>query len=170
MDMAVVTHIVKILVAYILFKVIGIHLSFPRMDSVVLMDHQEVIWKKLYVRSVLKIDIQQIFTGIDLLTIMCQCQEALKKVKGQEQLTLKTLKVTSPQNFGDCVKYMTLAYFSTSETSYYSGISIYTRGSTFMANIEGPADDGWYLDSGVTHQLTNNMENMHIREQFKGND
>ena len=39
-----------------------------------------------------------------------------------------------------------------------------------MANFEGPADEGWYLNSGATHHLTNNMANMHIKEEFKGND
>ena len=46
----------------------------------------------------------------------------------------------------------------------------YSPGAAYMANFEGPADEGWYLDSGATHHLTNNMANMHIREEFKGND
>ncbi|KAH9726030.1 retrovirus-related pol polyprotein from transposon RE1 [Citrus sinensis] len=40
----------------------------------------------------------------------------------------------------------------------------------YLTNYEGPADDGWYLDSGATHHLTNNMANMNIREEFKGSD
>ena len=39
-----------------------------------------------------------------------------------------------------------------------------------MANFEGVADDEWYLDSGATHHLTNNMENLQISEEFKGTD
>ena len=46
----------------------------------------------------------------------------------------------------------------------------YSPGIAYMANFEGPADEGWYLDSGAAHHLTNNMANMHIREEFKGND
>ncbi|KAH9671623.1 retrovirus-related pol polyprotein from transposon RE1 [Citrus sinensis] len=46
----------------------------------------------------------------------------------------------------------------------------YSPRAAYMANCEGPADEGWYLDSGATHHLTNNMANMHIREEFKGND
>ncbi|KAH9753212.1 retrovirus-related pol polyprotein from transposon RE1 [Citrus sinensis] len=40
----------------------------------------------------------------------------------------------------------------------------------YLTNYEGPADDGWYLDSGATHHLTNNMANMNVREEFKGSD
>lgn len=39
-----------------------------------------------------------------------------------------------------------------------------------MANLEGAADDGWYLDSGATYHLTNNMENIQLREEYKGTD
>lgn len=45
-------------------------------------------------------------------------------------------------------------------SSYYSGINAYTPGVVFMANFEGAADDGWDLDSGATHHLTNNIENL----------
>lgn len=31
-------------------------------------------------------------------------------------------------------------------------------------------DDGWYLDSGATHQLTNNIANLNIRDEFRDND
>ncbi|KAH9751306.1 hypothetical protein KPL71_014242 [Citrus sinensis] len=40
----------------------------------------------------------------------------------------------------------------------------------YLTNYEGPVDDGWYLDSGATHHLTNNMANMNVREEFKGSD
>lgn len=36
-----------------------------------------------------------------------------------------------------------------------------------MANFEGTTDDGWHVDSGTTHHLTNNMENMYLKEEFK---
>ena len=79
--------------------------------------------------------------------------------------------VSNP-NF-DCYEnfnYMPLAYNSMSGSSYYSGIYAYTHGAAFMANFEGAADDGWYLDSGATHHLTNNIENLQISEEFKGTD
>ncbi|KAH9717592.1 retrovirus-related pol polyprotein from transposon RE2 [Citrus sinensis] len=43
-------------------------------------------------------------------------------------------------------------------------------GAAYVANFEGPADEGWYLDNGATHHLTNNMENMHVRDEFNGNE
>ncbi|KAH9750824.1 retrovirus-related pol polyprotein from transposon RE1 [Citrus sinensis] len=43
-------------------------------------------------------------------------------------------------------------------------------GAAYIENFEGPADEGWYLDSGATHHITNNMANMHIRDQFTGAD
>lgn len=45
-----------------------------------------------------------------------------------------------------------------------------TPAATYVTNYEGPADEGWYLNSGATHHLTNSMENMQIREQFNGSD
>lgn len=54
---------------------------------------------------------------------------------------------------------------------YMPGLySSYSPGATYMANFEGPADEGCYLDSRATHHQTNNMSNMHIREEFKGTD
>lgn len=43
-------------------------------------------------------------------------------------------------------------------------------GAAYVANVKGPAYEGCYLDSGVTHYLTNNRENLNIKEEFKGND
>ncbi|KAH9793888.1 hypothetical protein KPL71_004697 [Citrus sinensis] len=43
-------------------------------------------------------------------------------------------------------------------------------GAAYAANLEGPADEGWYLDSGATHHLTNDMANMHVSNEFRGND
>ena len=43
-------------------------------------------------------------------------------------------------------------------------------GAAYLANFEGPADEGWYLDSGATHHLTNNTANMQVREEFNGSD
>lgn len=37
-----------------------------------------------------------------------------------------------------------------------------------MANFEGAANDGWYLDNGATNHLTNNIENLQLREEYKG--
>ncbi|KAH9782940.1 retrovirus-related pol polyprotein from transposon RE2 [Citrus sinensis] len=39
--------------------------------------------------------------------------------------------------------------------------------SAYLANMEGPADTNWYLDSGATHHLTNDI-NMHVSEAFTG--
>ena len=43
-------------------------------------------------------------------------------------------------------------------------------GAAYVANFEGPTYEGWYLDSGATHHLTNKMANMHVRDEFRGND
>ena len=64
--------------------------------------------------------------------------------------------------------YMPSAYNFMYGSSYYSGINAYTPGAAFMANFKGAANDRWYLDSGATHHLTNNMENLQINEEFKG--
>ena len=34
--------------------------------------------------------------------------------------------------------------------------------------MEGSADANWYLDSGATHHLTNDINNMHVSEVFTG--
>ncbi|KAH9699250.1 hypothetical protein KPL71_024275 [Citrus sinensis] len=43
-------------------------------------------------------------------------------------------------------------------------------GVSSAAHCEGPADEGWYLDSGATHHLTNSMGNLNIIDEFRGND
>ncbi|KAH9752513.1 retrovirus-related pol polyprotein from transposon RE1 [Citrus sinensis] len=43
-------------------------------------------------------------------------------------------------------------------------------GTASAAYCEGPADEGWYLDSGATHHLTNSMGNLNIRDEFRGNE
>ena len=40
----------------------------------------------------------------------------------------------------------------------------------YLTNYKGPADEGWYLDSGATHPLTNSMANMNVREEFRGSN
>ena len=40
----------------------------------------------------------------------------------------------------------------------------------YLSNYEGPADEGWYLDSGAIHHLTNSMANMNVKEEFRGAD
>ena len=67
---------------------------------------------------------------------------------------------TSNPDFGYENNNMFPGYDSISGNSYYSRMDGYTSGSAgtaFMANFEGTVDDGWYLDSGATHHLTNNM-------------
>ncbi|KAH9793691.1 retrovirus-related pol polyprotein from transposon RE1 [Citrus sinensis] len=58
---------------------------------------------------------------------------------------------------------------------HYSPVSSYsseafTLPEAYVANLEDSSDEGWYLDSGATHHITNNMANMHVREEFKGLD
>lgn len=55
-----------------------------------------------------------------------------------------------------------------SETSYYSGADGHVPAEAYMANFESSADDDSYLDSRATHYLTNNMENLHFKEEYKG--
>ena len=57
-----------------------------------------------------------------------------------------------------------------SETSCYSRIDNYAPAEAYVANFKSFANDGWYLDSGATHHLTNNMENLHFKEDYKGTD
>ena len=59
-------------------------------------------------------------------------------------------------------------YSSYPMTDVNSSSSFSTPGATYIANYEGPADKGWYLDSRATHHLTNHMANMYVREQFHG--
>ncbi|KAH9745458.1 retrovirus-related pol polyprotein from transposon RE2 [Citrus sinensis] len=63
--------------------------------------------------------------------------------------------------------------YNPSFTSYMFDLMNLPRagvGAAYVANFEGPSNKGWYLDSGATHHLTNNMENMHVRDEFNGND
>lgn len=61
-------------------------------------------------------------------------------------------------------------FYPASETSYYYRANGHAPTEAYMANFERSADDGWYLDSEATHHLTNNMENMHFKEKYKGTD
>ncbi|KAH9677219.1 retrovirus-related pol polyprotein from transposon RE2 [Citrus sinensis] len=40
--------------------------------------------------------------------------------------------------------------------------------AAYLANMDAPADTNWYLDSGATHHLTNDMSNMNMAEPFTG--
>ncbi|KAH9801545.1 retrovirus-related pol polyprotein from transposon RE1 [Citrus sinensis] len=40
--------------------------------------------------------------------------------------------------------------------------------AAYLANMDAPADTNWYLDSGATHHLTNDVSNMHMAEPFAG--
>ena len=70
----------------------------------------------------------------------------------------------------DNLNYMSPNAYSSSTANSYSGSDSYIPAAAFVANCEGPADDGWYLDSGATHHLTNNMDNLHLGEEYKGMD
>lgn len=61
-------------------------------------------------------------------------------------------------------------YYSPNSISPYASEDFTTPGAAYVANFEGPVNDGWYLDSGATHPLTNNMSNMHVRDELKGSD
>ena len=41
--------------------------------------------------------------------------------------------------------------------------------SAYMATPETVMDDSWYLDSGATHYLTNDLNNLSFSEPYKGN-
>ncbi|KAH9750213.1 retrovirus-related pol polyprotein from transposon RE1 [Citrus sinensis] len=40
--------------------------------------------------------------------------------------------------------------------------------AAYLANMDALADTNWYLDSGATHHLTNDLNNMHMAESFAG--
>ncbi|KAH9785453.1 retrovirus-related pol polyprotein from transposon RE1 [Citrus sinensis] len=42
--------------------------------------------------------------------------------------------------------------------------------SAYLATPETVMDDGWYLDSGATHHLTNDLNNLSISEPYEGNE
>ncbi|KAH9783416.1 retrovirus-related pol polyprotein from transposon RE1 [Citrus sinensis] len=42
--------------------------------------------------------------------------------------------------------------------------------SAYMATPETVMDDGWYLASGATHHLTNDLSNLSISEPYEGNE
>ena len=58
--------------------------------------------------------------------------------------------------------------YSPASSSYPS--EAFTLPEAYVANVKGSTDEGWYLDSGATHHITNNMANMHVREEFKDSD
>ena len=64
----------------------------------------------------------------------------------------------------DNFNYAPLNFYQTFGVNIYFGIDAYALGTAFVPNYEGTIDDGWYLDSGATHHLTKNMENIHLRE------
>ena len=41
--------------------------------------------------------------------------------------------------------------------------------AAYLANIDAPIDNNWYLDSSATHHLTNDMNNVNGAEPFAGN-
>ncbi|KAH9664249.1 Integrase catalytic domain-containing protein [Citrus sinensis] len=41
--------------------------------------------------------------------------------------------------------------------------------AAYLANMDAPVDNNWYLDSGATHHLTNDMNNVNGAEPFAGN-
>ncbi|KAH9650410.1 retrovirus-related pol polyprotein from transposon RE2 [Citrus sinensis] len=56
--------------------------------------------------------------------------------------------------------------YMNSSVNHHSSDMNFALRAAYIANFEGPADEGWYLDSRATHHITNNMANMHIRDQF----
>ncbi|KAH9688627.1 retrovirus-related pol polyprotein from transposon RE1 [Citrus sinensis] len=41
--------------------------------------------------------------------------------------------------------------------------------AAYLTNMDAPVDNNWYLDSGATHHLTNDMNNVNVVEPFSGN-
>ncbi|KAH9688593.1 retrovirus-related pol polyprotein from transposon RE1 [Citrus sinensis] len=41
--------------------------------------------------------------------------------------------------------------------------------AAYLTNMDAPVDNNWYLDSGATHHLTNDMNNVNAVEPFSGN-
>ncbi|KAH9669936.1 retrovirus-related pol polyprotein from transposon RE1 [Citrus sinensis] len=84
----------------------------------------------------------------------------------------------SPRHFGRGRSFGSKAtYIYDAPYSSYNHLSFSSYPSTdtvipeaYLTNYEGPADEGWYLDSGATHHLTNSMANMNVREEFRGSD
>ena len=76
-----------------------------------------------------------------------------------------------PSSFEDLYKVSDPSYqfMNYSPASSYPS-EAFTLPKVYVANVEGSTDEGWYLDSGATHHITNNMANMHVREDFKGSD
>ncbi|KAL9410716.1 hypothetical protein AB3S75_044483 [Citrus x aurantiifolia] len=70
----------------------------------------------------------------------------------------------------DNPSYMSPSFYPSSSANCYSGVDSYNPAAAFVANCEGTVDDGWYLDTGATHYLTNNMDNLHLRQEYKGTD
>lgn len=49
---------------------------------------------------------------------------------------------------------------------YYTTFNFSAPEATYLANLKGPTDEGWYLNSGETHHLINNIANMSVTEEF----
>lgn len=49
---------------------------------------------------------------------------------------------------------------------YYTTFNFSALEVTYLANLEGLTDEGWYLNSGETHHLINNIANMSVIEEF----
>ena len=79
---------------------------------------------------------------------------------------------TSHQGYEDYdnLSYMSPKFYPFSTANCYPRVDSYTPAAAFVANCEGTADDDWYLDSGATHHLINNIDNLHHMEEYKGTD
>lgn len=112
----------------------------------------------LYVRFVTNLDTLLMLIGIDMLKILYLNVGILVEVQDKDQhIYIYTDFVARYKNsYG--VDYSSYPMIDMNSSSSFS-----TPGAAYVANYEGPADKGWYLDSGATHHLTNNMANMHVR-------
>lgn len=42
--------------------------------------------------------------------------------------------------------------------------------TTYIGHVEGATNESWYLDNGVIHHITNDVNNLSTKEEFRGND
>jgi len=98
----------------------------------------------------------------------------MKRGRNQRSAYMTYLTAPSEDSWSTAAAYSGIPHMYNPPCSSYisdsMSLPVNGAGAAYAANFEGPADEGWYLDSGATHHLTNNMANMHVRDEFNGND
>ena len=97
------------------------------------------------------------------------------KMKGPKAAYMANFEPFSYQQSAIEDLYEFSSFNSSCQPVHYSLVYSYsseafTLPKAYVANLEDSSHEGWYLDSGATHHITNNMANMHVREEFKGLD